>query len=385
SKIPIKVDGLKGFTFEELAFATNNFSSTSQVGRGGYGKVYKGILADGTVVAVKRAEETSLQGSQEFFTEIELLSRLHHRNLVALVGYCDERNEQMLVYEFMANGTLQDHLSGKSKEALSFAMRLRIALGSARGILYLHTEADPPIFHRDIKATNILLDSRLIAKVADFGLSRLAPVPDDEGNVPGHVSTVVKGTPGYLDPEYFLTRKLTDKSDVYSLGVVFLELLTGRRPILHGKNIVREVILAHQSGQVFSIVDSRMGPYPSDCIERFVSLALRCCNEETDARPSMPEVVRVLENIWRMGPGSEALSSEPETDAVATKSKSGTTPSSSLLYEHPYMSSDISGTDLISSVVPTIKPRRVSGGPSSGRLQKPESAGEEFPRKRRND
>lgn len=126
---------------------------------------------------------------------------------------------------------------------MDFPTRLRIALGSARGILYLHTEANPPIYHRDIKASNILLDSRKVAKVADFGLSRLAPVPDFEGTTPGHVSTVVKGTPGYMDPEYFLTHKLTDKSDVYSFGVVLLELITGLHAISKGKNIVREVNL----------------------------------------------------------------------------------------------------------------------------------------------
>ncbi|KAK8515796.1 hypothetical protein V6N12_075817 [Hibiscus sabdariffa] len=195
SKASIKIDGVKSFTYTELAMATNNFNSSTQVGQGGYGK--------------------------------------------------------MLVYEFMPNGTLRDHLSAKSKEPMSFSMRLKIALGSAKGILYLHTEADPPIFHRDIKASNILLDSKFTAKVADFGLSRLAPVPDVEGAVPAHVSTVVKGTPGYLDPEYFLTHKLTDKSDVYSLGVVFLELLTGMQPISHGKNIVREVNVAYHSVESF--------------------------------------------------------------------------------------------------------------------------------------
>ncbi|KAJ1422960.1 Serine/threonine-protein kinase, active site [Sesbania bispinosa] len=240
SKISIKIDGVRAFSYGELSSATNNFSSSAQVGQGGYGKVYKGILVDGTVVAIKRAQEGSLQGEKEFLTEISLLSRLHHRNLVSLLGYCDEEGEQMLVYEFMSNGTLRDHLSVTSKEPLSFAMRLKIALGAAKGLAYLHTEADPPIFHRDVKASNILLDPKFSAKVADFGLSRLAPVPDIEGIVPGHVSTVVKGTPGYLDPEYFLTHKLTDKSDVYSLGVVFLELLTGMQPISHGKNIVRE-------------------------------------------------------------------------------------------------------------------------------------------------
>ncbi|KAK6145195.1 hypothetical protein DH2020_022015 [Rehmannia glutinosa] len=247
TRISIKLDGMKDFTYGEMALATNDFNSLTVVGQGGYGKVHRGVLSDGTVVAIKRAQEGSLQGEKEFLTEIELLSRLHHRNLVSLIGYCDEEGEQMLIYEFMPNGTLRDHLSGKSKVPLSFAMRVKIALGSARGVLYLHTEANPPIFHRDIKATNILLDSRFTAKVADFGLSRLAPVPELEGDVPSYVSTVVKGTPGYLDPEYFLTHKLTDKSDVYSLGVVFLEMLTGMHPISHGKNIVREVNVAYRS------------------------------------------------------------------------------------------------------------------------------------------
>ncbi|GLT26771.1 hypothetical protein SLA2020_018160 [Shorea laevis] len=293
----LNIDGVKSFTYGELASATNNFDTVAQIGQGGYGKVYRGTLADGTIVAIKRAQEGSLQGEKEFLTEIQLLSRLHHRNLVSLVGYCDEEGEQMLVYEYMSNGTLRDHLSGKIKEPLSFALRLRIALGSSKGILYLHTEANPPIFHRDIKTSNILLDSKFVAKVADFGLSRLAPVPDIEGAAPAHVSTVVKGTPGYLDPEYFLTHKLTDKSDVYSLGVVFLELLTGMQPISHGKNLVREVNIAYQSGIIFSIIDGRMGSYPSECVVNFVSLAMKCCQDETDSRPSMVEVVRTLETI----------------------------------------------------------------------------------------
>ncbi|KAL0916160.1 hypothetical protein M5K25_013650 [Dendrobium thyrsiflorum] len=242
SRTTIKFYDVKGFLLEEMERATDNFSNSSLVGHGGYGKVYKGILADGTVVAIKRAQEGSLQGSNEFATEIELLSRLHHRNLVSLVGYCDEEDEQMLIYEFMSNGNLRDLLSRESKEPLSFMMRLRIALETARGILYLHAEADPPIFHRDIKASNILLDSRYTAKVSDFGISRLAPVSNVEGVSPDSVTTVVKGTPGYLDPEYFLTHKLTDKSDVYSLGVVFLELLTGMQPISFGKNLVREYL-----------------------------------------------------------------------------------------------------------------------------------------------
>ncbi|XP_061367911.1 probable LRR receptor-like serine/threonine-protein kinase At1g06840 [Gastrolobium bilobum] len=354
SKISIKIDGVKAFTYGEMSSATNNFSSSAQVGQGGYGKVYKGILTDGTVVAIKRAQEGSLQGEKEFLTEISLLSRLHHRNLVSLLGYCDEEGEQMLVYEFMSNGTLRDHLSITSKEALTFAMRVKIALGSAKGLMYLHTEADPPIFHRDVKASNILLDPKLSAKVADFGLSRLAPVPDIEGIVPGHVSTVVKGTPGYLDPEYFLTHKLTDKSDVYSLGVVFLELLTGMQPISHGKNIVREVNVAYQSGVIFSVIDGRMGSYPSEIVERFLTLALKCCNDEPDARPKMSEVVRELENIWSMMPDSDTKRAESIT---SDSGKMASTPSSSSAIKTPFVSGDVSGSDLVSGVIPSIKPR----------------------------
>ncbi|KAH9668495.1 putative LRR receptor-like serine/threonine-protein kinase [Citrus sinensis] len=355
SKTSIKIDGVRSFTYGEMALATNNFNSSTQIGQGGYGKVYKGILPDGTVVAVKRAQEGSLQGEKEFLTEIQFLSRLHHRNLVSLVGYCDEEGEQMLVYEFMSNGTLRDQLSAKSKEPLGFAMRLSIALGSSRGILYLHTEADPPVFHRDIKASNILLDHKFTAKVADFGLSRLAPVPDIEGIVPAHVSTVVKGTPGYLDPEYFLTHKLTDKSDVYSLGVVFLELLTGMQPISHGKNIVREVNIAYQSSMMFSVIDGNMGSYPSECVEKFIKLALKCCQDETDARPSMSEVMRELESIWNMMPESDTKT--PEFINSEHTSKEETPPSSSSMLKHPYVSSDVSGSNLVSGVIPTITPR----------------------------
>ncbi|KAA8517617.1 hypothetical protein F0562_015091 [Nyssa sinensis] len=354
SRLSITIDGVKSFTFKEMALATEDFNISTQIGYGGYGKVYKGILSDNTIVAIKRAKEGSVQGRKEFLTEIEMLSRLHHRNLVSLVGYCDEEGEQMLVYEFMPNGTLQDWLSAKSKEPLNFGLRLAIALGSAKGILYLHTEADPPIFHRDIKASNILLDSKLTAKVADFGLSRLAPVLDDEGVVPTHVSTVVKGTPGYLDPEYFLTHKLTDKSDVYSLGVVFLEILTGKQPISRGKNIVREVNLAHQSGTMFSIIDSGMGSYPSECVERFVALALGCCQYRPEERPSMLDVVRELENILRMMPETRLDSSETTSKYFGESASSS---SSAYASRHLYISSNVSGSDLISGNVPTITPR----------------------------
>ncbi|KAF1883870.1 hypothetical protein Lal_00038363 [Lupinus albus] len=364
SSISIKIDGLKAFTLKELAHATDKFNSTNKVGQGGYGNVYKGILSDETFVAVKRAEEDSLQGQKEFLTEIELLSRLHHRNLVSLIGYCNQAGEQMLVYEFMPNGTLRDWVSGKNmkKESLSFGMRLQIAKGAAKGILYLHTEANPPIFHRDIKASNILLDSNFIAKLADFGLSRLAPILDDEGDLPNYVSTVVKGTPGYLDPEYLLTHKLTDKSDVYSLGIVYLELLTGMKPISHGKNIVREVNVACESGMIYSIIDSRMGFYQSDCLDKFLNLALSCCQDNPDLRPSMLDIVRELEDIIAMFPETNDTNTfshnsfgklPPSSSSLASSSSNVTRDDE----QQQQMSSYVSGSDLVSGVVPTIVPR----------------------------
>ncbi|XP_030482543.2 probable LRR receptor-like serine/threonine-protein kinase At5g37450 [Cannabis sativa] len=358
-KAPSHFDSVKGFSFVELEIATDNFNMTSQVGQGGYGKVYKGILADGTVVAVKRAQQASLQGEREFFTEIELLSRVHHRNLVSLVGFCEEDGEQMLVYEFMANGSLYSLLSARFRSSLTFARRMQIALDSAKGILYLHTEADPPIIHRDIKSNNILLDSKFTAKVSDFGISKLAPVPDGKGETRGHVSTVVKGTPGYLDPDYFLTHKLTDKSDVYSIGIVFLELLTGMPPISHGRNIVREVNTACQSGNMETMIDRDMGSYNFECVKKFMQLALKCCQEEAKGRPTMLEVVRELENLCSML--SQSKTSHSDFNASSSTSSAsvglGLTPSPN--YDrNMYMTTDYAaGSNLVSGVFPDIRPR----------------------------
>ncbi|OWM81598.1 hypothetical protein CDL15_Pgr007636 [Punica granatum] len=344
-KTPMKIDGIKGFSFEELEKAASNFEIASQIGQGGYGKVYKGTLADGTVVAIKRAQQGSLQGQKEFFTEIELLSRLHHRNLVSLIGYCDEQSEQMLVYEFMANGSLRDLLSdgaARHGSPLNFAARLRVALGSAKGILYLHTEADPPIIHRDIKASNILLDSKFNAKVSDFGISRLFPEADADASVSAHIFTYVKGTPGYVDPEYFQTHQLTEKSDVYSLGIVFLELLTGMETISHGKHIVQEVLAACRADLMFSIIDQSIGPYPDDCIKKLLGLALKCCEEEGEDRPMMLEVVRELENITATLPQSDIITPESDASSSAT---SGSVLSS--IYGRDFStSSNLQGSDL---------------------------------------
>jgi serine/threonine protein kinase/Leucine-rich repeat (LRR) protein len=293
-----QLKGARWFSYDELKKCTSNFTSSNELGSGGYGKVYRGQLPDGQVVAVKRAQQGSMQGGLEFKTEIELLSRVHHKNLVGLLGFCFEQGEQMLVYEYMPNGTLRESLSGKSGIHLDWKRRLRIALGSARGLAYLHELANPPIIHRDVKTTNILLDETLGAKVADFGLSKLV---SDTGK--GHVSTQVKGTLGYLDPEYYMTQQLTEKSDVYSFGVVMLELITSKQPIEKGKYIVREVRMSLNRNDVESygmkeMIDPSIRNTPILIgFGKFLDLAMQCVEETAADRPSMSEVVKAIETI----------------------------------------------------------------------------------------
>uniref|UniRef100_M4CN72 non-specific serine/threonine protein kinase n=1 Tax=Brassica campestris TaxID=3711 RepID=M4CN72_BRACM len=349
-KSPMNMESVKGYNFMELDTATSSFSDLSQIGRGGYGKVYRGHLPCGLIVAVKRAEQGSLQGQKEFYTEIELLSRLHHRNLVSLLGYCDQKGEQMLVYEFMPNGSLQDALSARFREPLSFGLRLRIALGSARGILYLHTEADPPIIHRDIKPSNILLDNKMNPKVADFGISKLIAL-DGGGVQRDHVTTIVKGTPGYVDPEYYLSHRLTEKSDVYSMGIVFLEILTGMRPISHGRNIVREVKEAWEAGMMLSVIDESMGQdYSEEGVKRFMELAIRCCRDDPVERPGMLEIVRELENLF-------TKEEKPYSSPSVQSSASGFFAAGLGSYNNHSTFSQFTANELVSGVIPSIAPR----------------------------
>uniref|UniRef100_A0A0E0L3Z8 non-specific serine/threonine protein kinase n=1 Tax=Oryza punctata TaxID=4537 RepID=A0A0E0L3Z8_ORYPU len=316
-----QLKGARFFSFDELKICTNNFSDNHEIGSGGYGKVYRGILGDGTRVAIKRADRNSMQGAVEFKNEIELLSRVHHRNLVSLIGFCYEQGEQMLVYEYISNGTLRENLTG-SGTYLDWKKRLRIALGSARGLAYLHELADPPIIHRDIKSTNILLDDNLKAKVADFGLSKL--VADTEK---GHVSTQVKGTLGYLDPEYYMTQQLSEKSDVYSFGVVMLELVSGRQPIEKGRYVVREVRLAidpadhdHHYG-LRGIVDPAIRDAArTPVFRRFVQLAMRCVDESAAARPAMGAVVKEIEAMLQNEPDDGGAGGGGEGDSSADPS-----------------------------------------------------------------
>ncbi|XP_006358481.1 probable leucine-rich repeat receptor-like protein kinase At5g49770 isoform X1 [Solanum tuberosum] len=322
-----QLKGVKCFTFEELKKYTNNFSESNYIGSGGYGKVYKGTLPDGQLIAIKRAEQASKQGALEFKTEIEILSRFHHKNVVSLVGFCFRQGEQMLVYEFIPNGSLKESLSGKSGIKLDWKRRLRIALGAARGLQYLHDHVDPPIIHRDIKSNNILLDERLTAKVADFGLSKTMYEPDK-----GYVSTQVKGTMGYMDPEYYTTQQLTEKSDVYSFGVLLLELITARSPIVRGKYIVKELRQAIDKSKDMYNIDEFVDPaIPSNMtpisFRKFVDLAFTCLEDAGANRPTMAEVVKEIENIMEI----DGLNSCAESRSTSV-SHEGT----SATFDHPY-------------------------------------------------
>ncbi|RWR90746.1 putative leucine-rich repeat receptor-like protein kinase [Cinnamomum micranthum f. kanehirae] len=292
-----QLKGARCFSYDELKSSTNNFSESNEIGSGGYGKVYKGILPGQQIVAIKRAQQGSMQGGLEFKTEIEVLSRVHHKNLVNLIGFCFQKEEQMLIYEYVPNGTLKDSLAGRGGVHLDWKRRLRVALSSARGLAYLHELTHPAIIHRDVKSSNILLDEDLSAKVADFGLSKLVAASSKR-----YVSTQVKGTPGYIDPEYYLTQQLSEKSDVYSFGVVMLELVTAKQPMEKGKYIVREVKIAVNPNDEHYGLSELMDPIIRNennviSFRRFVNLALQCVEEQAKDRPKMSDVVKEIETM----------------------------------------------------------------------------------------
>ncbi|VVB09205.1 unnamed protein product [Arabis nemorensis] len=294
-------DLCRRFSILEIRSATNDFEEKLIVGVGGFGPVYKGRIDGGTtLVAVKRLGISSNQGIKEFETELEMLSMLRHVHLVSLIGYCDEENEMVLVYEYMPRGTVKDHLYKRDKvfdPPLSWKQRLEICIGAARGIQYLHTGAKQTIIHRDIKTTNILLDENYVAKVSDFGLSKVGPTSASQT----HVSTVVKGTFGYLDPEYYRRQVLTEKSDVYSFGVVLFEVLCCRPVKIENvepeqAHLVRWVKSNYKKGTVDQIVDSDLtADITTTSLEKFCEIAVRCVQDRGTERPSMNDVVWSLE------------------------------------------------------------------------------------------
>ncbi|KAG4175022.1 hypothetical protein ERO13_A11G158900v2 [Gossypium hirsutum] len=316
-------DLCRRFSIVEIKEATLNFDEQFIIGSGGFGHVYKGCIDGGsTTVAIKRLDSSSRQGIREFQTELELLSKLRHVNLVSLIGFCDDLGEMILVYEYMARGTLRDHLYKTKNPPLPWKRRLEICIGAARGLQYLHAGVKQAIIHRDIKSTNILLDENWVAKVSDFGLSRLGPTDMFQS----HVSTVVKGSVGYVDPEYYRKQQLTEKSDVYSFGVVLFEVLCARPAMIPGLpkdqiSLARWAKICLKRGSLESIVDPNlMGDISPLCLKKFGELAESCIKDEGIERPLMNEVVWGLEfalqmqesgnmNIVNMEGGDEVMKS----------------------------------------------------------------------------
>ncbi|KAF3545061.1 hypothetical protein DY000_02009650 [Brassica cretica] len=283
----------RSFTYEEVTVMTNNFEKT--LGEGGFGVVYHGNLNGNEQVAVKVLSQSSAQGYKKFKAEVDLLLRVHHINLVSLVGYCDEGQHLVLIYEYMSNGNLKQHLSGEyATTPLSWENRLRIAAETAQGLEYLHIGCKPPMIHRDIKSTNILLDKNFQAKLGDFGLSRSFPVGSET-----HVSTNIAGSPGYLDPEYYRTNWLTEKSDVFGFGVVLLEIITSQPVIDHTreKSHIREWVgFRLTNGDIKNIVDpSLIGDYDSSSVWKALELAISCVSPSSSGRPNMSQVANELQ------------------------------------------------------------------------------------------
>ncbi|XP_037428498.1 probable serine/threonine-protein kinase PBL7 [Triticum dicoccoides] len=294
----------RAFTFAELSEASGGFRVDSMLGEGGFGPVYRGRLRDGTEVAVKQLDRNGLQGTREFLVEVLMLSLLKHPHLVTLIGYCADANHRMLVYEFMPQGSLEDHLLDlpPSSSGLDWAMRMRIAQGAARGLEYLHDTSrrpGPPVIYRDFKASNILLDGCFRAHLSDFGLAKVGPVGDKT-----HVSTRVMGTYGYCAPEYALTGKLTTMSDVYSFGVVFLEIITGRRVIDTSRprdehNLVQWAAPRFKSKKRFrEMADPLLrGAYPTKGLYQALAISAMCLQEDATMRPSIADVVTALDYL----------------------------------------------------------------------------------------
>ncbi|KAL5060702.1 hypothetical protein RYX36_032306 [Vicia faba] len=314
--------------FEELKEATNNFEPASVLGEGGFGKVFKGILSDGTSVAIKRLTNGGQQGDKEFLAEVEMLSRLHHRNLVKLVGYYSNResSQNLLCYELVPNGSLEAWLHGPMgiNCPLDWDTRMKIALDAARGLSYLHEDSQPCVIHRDFKASNILLENNFHAKVADFGLAKQAP----EGGA-NYLSTRVMGTFGYVAPEYAMTGHLLVKSDVYSYGVVLLELLTGRKPVDMSQPSGQENLVTwarpilRDKDRLDEIADPKLGGnYPNEDFVRVCTIAAACVAPEANQRPTMGEVVQSLKMVQRITEYHDSVLASSNTQTNLRQSSS---------------------------------------------------------------
>ncbi|CAA7397875.1 unnamed protein product [Spirodela intermedia] len=311
SDIFASASGIPRYLYKDIEKATHNF--TTILGQGSFGPVYKAEMSNGAVVAVKVLASNSRQGEKEFQTEVLLLSRLHHRNLVNLVGYCVERGQHMLVYEFMSNGSLANHLYVEGVRSLSWEERLNIALDISQGIEYLHEGAVPPIIHRDLKSANILLDASLTAKVADFGLSKEEMALDRR-------SSGLKGTYGYMDPNYVSTNMITTKSDIYSFGIIMFELITAINP---QQGLMEYINLAVTGGDGKAdwdeILDKRLvGDCDMEEVQLLADIAYKCLQTIPRRRPSISEITEAILRIKvrrrRLASGQNGSSSFPAED-----------------------------------------------------------------------
>ncbi|XP_058193399.1 probable serine/threonine-protein kinase PBL3 [Rhododendron vialii] len=315
---------VKAFSFNELKNATRNFRPDSLLGEGGFGYVFKGWIDEhtltavkpgsGMVIAVKRLKPEGFQGHKEWLTEVNYLGQLRHPNLVKLVGYCFEGDNRLLVYEFMPKGSLENHLFRRGAEPLPWVIRIKVAIGAARGLSFLH-DAEVQVIYRDFKASNILLDSDFNAKLSDFGLAKAGPTGDRT-----HVSTQVVGTHGYAAPEYVATGRLTSKSDVYSFGVVLLELLTGRSAVDKSKLGVEQNLVdwakpyLGDKRKVFRIMDTKLaGQYPQKAAYTASTLALQCLCAEPRLRPRIIDVLETLEQVQAPKTASKNSLSDHQT------------------------------------------------------------------------
>lgn len=290
------IQNVRIYTYKELKVATNNFSPANKIGQGGFGSVYKGLLKDGKVAAIKVLSAESSQGVKEFMTEINVISEIEHENLVKLYGCCVEGSQRILVYNYLENNSLSQTLlgSGHSNIVFDWKTRSKICIGVARGLAYLHEEIRPHIVHRDIKASNILLDKNLSPKISDFGLAKLIP------SYMTHVSTRVAGTIGYLAPEYAIRGQLTRKADIYSFGVLLVEIVSGRchtntrLPI--GEQFLLETTWElYQQNELVGLVDvSLNGHFDAEEACKFLKIGLLCTQDTSKLRPPMSSVVKML-------------------------------------------------------------------------------------------
>ncbi|XP_050287932.1 receptor-like protein kinase FERONIA [Quercus robur] len=307
------------FSLAEIKIATNNFDEDSVIGEGAFGKIYKGFISDCTVsVAIKRKSSTSRQGIEEFGTEILLLCQLRHPNLVNLIGYCIDEQEMILIFELIANGSLMEHFLYRDQDdPLTWKRRLQICIGVARGLHYLHTGVKHTIIHRDVKLSNIVLDEKLEAKLTDFGLSKMGPPSLSKALI--RVDSAVKGTVGYLDPAYIRTRQLTDKTDVYGLGVVLFEVLCTKITVdmkleSEQQSLAIWAPKCVEDGTINQMIDPCLiGKIAPECFKIYVNIATSCVREDHMERPTIGEVEAGLEH---------ALEQQKRADAATRKDDS---------------------------------------------------------------